>query len=231
MGADMKLPFTTRDTASLLQKEIAAEAEAAAKLVDMRAARAQALLETDNLAVIEKLDADIVVVQRQISIHQDRILALDARGNDEAAEAHAKEYAAGVALIERLTPMREQAAGEVEGAIVALASAVRKFVEVSGSIVNQWPATLGTKPGYHLGSRAIGELIRNCFANSVLVYSTTKAPPPASDYVRRACDSNERAAGFADATRSDHVELLAGLRQNGVPAAPVTDHEEEAAVA
>jgi hypothetical protein len=221
----MKLPFTGRNTASSLQRAIAEHDTAVAKLAELHTKRAAALLDSDELDAVQAIDKQIEAEHRTISIQADRIIALDTRVNDEAAEARAKEYAAGVALIERLTPMREQAAGEVEGAIAALASAVRKFVEISGSIVNQWPATLGSKPSYHLGSRAIGELIRNAFSNSALIYSTTKQPPPAGDFVKRAVTADERAAGFADAMRADHVELIAGLRQHGVPAAPVIDEE------
>jgi hypothetical protein len=222
----MKLPnpFTRGDTASLLQKEIAAEAAATAKLVDMRAARARDLLEADDLAVIEKHDTGIAALERQISIHQDRILALDARLAKEVEQQRLRDYEAAVASIERLLPLRADAAAEVQSAILALSSAVQKFVQVSGSIVNQWPADrLGTKPSWQLGTRAIGELMRNCWANAVMVYSTTKQSPPAGDYVRRACDAHERAAGFADATRSDHAELIAGLRAHGAPAVEIDE--------
>ena len=94
----MKLPFT-RDAASLLQNEIAAEAAATAKLADMRGARAQALLD-DDITVIEKHDADIAALERQISIHQDRILALDAKLHAEEAAERERRYLADVAAVE-----------------------------------------------------------------------------------------------------------------------------------
>jgi hypothetical protein len=221
----MKLPFTRGDAASLLQKEIAAEAAATAKLADMRAARSRTLLETDDLTVIEKHDADIAALERQISIHQDRILALDARLAKEAEQQRRMKYAEAIAVVERLLPLREAAAGEVEKAMLNLASSCQKFAEITNSITAQYPAGLGSRPDYHLSLRPLGERLRNCFAMGALIYATTKAPPAAQDFVRRACDAADRADGFAAAAVKDHSELIDELKSRGTPPAPAVDEE------
>ena len=218
------LPFT-RDAASLLQKEIAAEAAATAKLADMRGTRAQALLE-DDITVIERHDTDIAALERQISIHQDHILALDARLHAEEAAAREKAYAADVGAVERLLPLREQAAVEAEAAMRALASAARKFRDVNNSIVAQWPASV-QRPSYHVSLRRLGECLRNAYGHPSLVFRSTLAPMAAADFVRRACDADDRITGFADGEAKGHEELLIELRQRN--AAPATEIDEEAA--
>ena len=222
----MKLPFT-RDAASLLQKEIAAEAAATAKLADMRGTRASALLD-DDIAVIERHDADIAALERQISIHQDRILALDARLHAEEAAERERRHLADIAAIERTLEPRRVAAAELEGAMLAVASAVRKFRDANSAIVAAWPAAV-EKPSYHISLRRLGECIRNAYSHPSLVFPGARGPMPATDFVRRTCDSDERISGFADREAQDHIELLQELRNRGAAPIAVTDDPEEQA--
>jgi hypothetical protein len=215
----MKLPFTRGDTVSLLQKEIDASAAAAAKLVDLQNARANVLIETDDIAVIEKHDAAIAALERQISIHTDRVAALQARALAERAAAHTRNYEASVDSIARLLPLRADAAAEVQAAILALAASVKKYVEVSGSIVSKWPTNI-SQPAYQLGVARLAECLRSAFSHPALIFASTRQPLAAADLVQRACDAGEReqVAGFAAGEAEGHAELLADLRGcGGVP--------------
>jgi hypothetical protein len=221
----MKLPFAGRSTASSLQKALAERDAAEAKLAELHSQRAAVLLESDELDAVQAIDKQIEAARHAAEILADRIIALDARLAKEAEQQRRMKYAEAIAVVERLLPMRADAAAEVEAGIVALAASARKFIEISGSIVSQWPAALGTRPSYHLGTRSIGEVIRNSFSNAAMIYQQTKQPPPAADFVRRAVTAHERATGFADATRSDHAEMIDELRSRGVPPAPAVDEE------
>jgi hypothetical protein len=219
----MKLPFT-RDTTSRIEATRHALAAAEATIAKMMQERATAIVDSDDVAAVRKLDDLLSAEQRTTQILADRLVALEQTLVAESEQQRQRDYTAAVASLERLLPLRTDAAAEVESAILVLASAVQKFVQVSGSIVNQWPTDrLGTKPSWQLGTRAIGDLMRNCWANSAMIYSTTKQPAPAADFVRRAVTAHERAAGFADATRSDHAELIAGLRAHGAPAVEIDE--------
>jgi hypothetical protein len=220
----MKLPFTGRNTASSLQRAIAEHDTAVAKLAELHTKRAAALLDSDELDADKQIEAE----HRTISIQADRIIALDTRVNDEAAEARARAYETAVDSIARLLPLREAAAAEVQSAILALASAVRKYVEISGSIVAKWPTNV-SRPSYHLGTRRLGETLRNAFSHPALIFASTRQPLSATDLIQRACDAAERAEGFSAGEAQGHVELLTELRQRGVPAAPVLDEEGVAA--
>jgi hypothetical protein len=224
----MKLPFTGRNTASSLQRAIAEHDTAVAKLAELHTKRAAALLDSDELDAVQAIDKQIEAEHRTISIQADRIIVLDTRVNDEAAEARARAYETAVDSIARLLPLREAAAAEVQSAILALASAVRKYVEISGSIVAKWPTNV-SRPSYHLGTRRLGETLRNAFSHPALIFASTRQPLSATDLIQRACDAAERAEGFSAGEAQGHVELLTELRQRGVPAAPVLDEEGVAA--
>jgi hypothetical protein len=136
----MKLPFQ-KDTATSLQRAIAERDGAEQRLAELHTKRAAVLLDAD-LTEVEAIDKQIEAAHRTASVLADRILALDARLHAEEAAAREKAYAADVAAIERLLPLREQAAVEAESAMKALALAARKFRDVNNSIVAQWPAVL-----------------------------------------------------------------------------------------
>jgi hypothetical protein len=219
----MKLnPFTRGDTPSLLQKEIDASAAAVAKLVDLQNARANVLIETDDITVIEKHDSAIAALQRQIDIHTDRVAALQARALAERAAAHTRNYEASVDSIARLLPLRADAAAEVQASIIALASSVKKYVEISGSIVNQWPTNI-SRPAYQLGVARLAECLRSAFSHPALIFASTRQPLAAADLVQRACSAEEReqVAGFAAGEAAGHEALLGDLRgRGGVPDRP-----------
>jgi hypothetical protein len=219
----MKLPFAGRSTASSLQKALAERDAAEAKLAELHSQRAAVLLDSDELDAVQAIDKQIETARHAAGILADRILALDARLAKEAEQQRRLKYAEAIAVVERLLPLREQAAGEVEAAMLNLASSCQKFAEITNSIVAQYPAGLGSRPDYHLSLRPLGERLRNCFAMGALIYATTKAPPAAQDFVRRACDAADRADGFATATGKDHIELVDELRSRGVPPAPALE--------
>jgi hypothetical protein len=74
-----------RDLPALIAKETAASATAVAKLAELRADRDGALL-NDDPAVLEKHDADVLALERQIGRHQAR---LDKLGNELIREQRA----------------------------------------------------------------------------------------------------------------------------------------------
>ena len=225
----MKLPFTTRDTASSLQRAIAERDAAEAKLAELHTKRAAALLESDEIDAVQAIDREIEAAHRTASILADRIIGLDSRLREEEAAAREKAYAADVAAVERLLPLRAQAAVEAEAAMKALAAAARKFRDVNNSLISQWPASVA-RPSYHVSLRRLGECLRNAYGHPSLVFRSTLAPMAAADFVRRACDADDRITGFADGEARGHAELLIELRQrNAAPAAEIDDDQEEAA--
>ena len=221
----MKLPFAGRTTATSLQKALAERDAAEAKLTELNSQRAAVLLDSDELEAVQAIDKQIETARHAADILADRIIALDARVAKEAEQMRRLKYAEAIAVVERLLPLREAAAGEVETAMLNLASSCQKFAEVTNSIVAQYPAGLGSRPDYHLSLRPLGERLRNCFAMGALIYATTKAPPAAQDFVRRACDAADRAEGFSAAAQKDHSELIDELRSRGAPPAPAVDEE------
>jgi hypothetical protein len=188
----MKLPnpFTGRSTAASLQKAIAERDSAEAKLAELHTKRAAVLLDAE-LTEVEAIDRQIEAAHRTASVLADKILALDARLHAEERAAQEKAYAADVAAIERLLPLREAAAVEAEAAMKALSSAARKFRDVNNSIVAQWPASV-QRPSYHLSLRRLGECIRNGFGHPSLIFRQTLQPLPSGDLVKRVCDADDR---------------------------------------
>jgi hypothetical protein len=225
----MKLPNPfQKDTAASLQRAISERDAAEAKLAGLHTQRAAVLLDAE-LTEVEAIDRQIEAAHRTVSILADRILSLDARLSDEQRAAEEKAYASDIDKIERLLPMRAQAAVELEQSLKAVAAACRKYSEITASITNQWPASVA-KPSYHLSLRPTGELIRNAYGHPSLVFRSTLAPMAAADFVRRACDADDRISGFADGEAKGHAELLIELRQrNAAPAAVIDDREEVAA--
>jgi hypothetical protein len=223
----MKIPFRA-DTATRLEAARQALTAAEAKITQLAADRAAAIADADDLSQISAIDLQLADEQRTAQACRDRLAALEARTVEEAATERVKAYETAVNGIARLLPQHDQAAADVEKAMQALSAAVRKYVQVGESILQQWPPIV-PKPTYHLSTRPLGERLRSCFAMSSLVYSTTHAPPAATEYVRRACDAADRAAGFADAERTNRNELIAELRQRGALVAVIDDDEKEAA--
>jgi hypothetical protein len=223
----MKLPFITRDTAASLQRAIAERDSAEAKLAELRKQRAAVLLDAE-LTEVEAIDKQIEAAHHAAGILADRILALDAKLHAEEAAERERRYAADVAAIERLLPLRSEAAGEVEKAMLAVAAAVRKYSELTDSITNQkWPPGVA-RPTYHLSLRPLGERLRNSFGHPALIFRQTLQPLPSGDLVKRVCDADDRIAGFAAGEAKGHEELMIELRQRP-PAAKIDDDQEEAA--
>jgi hypothetical protein len=223
----MKLPFQ-KNTATSLEKAIAERDAAEAKLAELHVKRAAVLLEAE-LTEVEAIDKQIEATHHTAIVVADRILALDARLHAEEEEARKKEYAASIAIVERLLPLRNEAAGEVEKAMLAVAAAVRKYSELTESITTaKWPPGVA-RPTYHLSLRPLGERLRNAFGHPALIFRQTLQPLPSGDLVKRVCDSDSRIAGFADSEARGHAELLIELRQrNAAPAAEMDDTEEAA---
>jgi multidrug efflux pump subunit AcrA (membrane-fusion protein) len=223
----MKLPNPfTRDTASMLQKAIAERDAAEAKLAELHKQRAAVLLDAE-LTEVEAIDKQIEAAHHAAGILADRILALDARLHAEEAAERERRYAADIATIERLLPLRNDAAGEVEKAMLAVAAAVRKYSELTESITTaKWPPGVA-RPTYHLSLRPLGERLRNAFGHPSLIFRQTLQPLPSGDLVKRVCDADSRIAGFADGEAKGHEELLIELRNRGV--APVAEIDEERA--
>jgi hypothetical protein len=220
----MKLPNPfARDTASRIEatrRELAAAEATIAKMVQERAA---AIADSDDVEAVRKLDALLDAEQRTTRILADRLAALEAQLGAESEQQRQKAYEAAVASIERLLPLRANAATEVQTSILALASAVRKYVEISGSIVSKWPTNV-SRPSYHLGTRRLAETLRSTFSHPALIFASTKQPLSAPDLIQRACDSS-RAEGFAAGQAEGHAELIDELRQRGAPPARTIDEE------
>jgi hypothetical protein len=104
----MKLPNPfTRDTASSLQRAIAERDSAEQRLAELHTKRAAVLLDAE-LTEVEAIDKQIEAAHRTVSVLADKILALGARLHAEEAATREKAYAADVAAIERLLPLRER---------------------------------------------------------------------------------------------------------------------------
>jgi hypothetical protein len=223
----MKIPFRT-DTASRLEAARRVLATAEANTAQLVQDRAGALANDDDLERVRELDHRLADEQRSAQAARDRLQILEGNLAAESASAREKAYAADVDTIDGLMLPLEKVGGEVEAAIRALAVAARRYSDVAASIAQKWPAGVPKASPHYLGLHRLGGILRGCFSMMSLVHGTTRSPPAALEFVRRAITADERAAGFADTEHTNRMELLAELRQRGAPV-PVVDDEEVAA--
>jgi hypothetical protein len=222
------LPSLRGDTPARIETARQALAASAVRIAQLERDRAAAIAESDDMESVRKFDTELAEAHRTAQVSRDRLASLEARLTSESAMAREKAYAADVDTIEAMFPPLEKAAAEVEAAIRAVAVAARRYSDVAASIAQKWPAGVPKASPHYLGLHRLGGILRGCFSMSSLVHGTTRSPPAALEFVRRAITADERAASFADTERTNRVELLAELRQRGAPV-PVVDDDEEVA--
>ena len=222
------LPSLRGDTPARIETARQALAASAVRIAQLERDRAAAIAESDDMESVRKFDTELAEAHRTAQVSRDRLASLEARLTSESAMAREKAYAADVDTIEAMFPPLEKAAAEVEAAIRAVAVAARRYSDVAASITAKWPAGVPKASPHYLSLSRLGGILRGCFSMMSLVHGTTRSPPAALEFVRRAITADERAAGFADTERTNRVELLAELRQRGAPV-PVVDDDEEVA--
>jgi hypothetical protein len=104
------------------------------------------LLESDDNTVIEKHDAELAALERQISIHQDRIVALNAQLRREHIEEVAKRRQAAIEVLEQKFAKRQALAVEVEAAVKHLGDVWAALLASRTTIVSDWDDTVFPRP-------------------------------------------------------------------------------------
>ena len=222
------LPSLRGDTASRIETAHQALAASAVRIAQLERDRAVAITDSDDMESVRKFDIELAEAQRTAQVSRDRLANLEARLISESTMAREKAYAADVDTIEGMFPPLEKAAAEVEAAVKAVAVAARRYSDVAASIAAKWPAGVPKASPHYLSLSRLGGILRASFSMMSLVHGTTRSPPAALEFVRRAITADERAEGFATTERTNRVELLAELRQRGAPV-PVVDDDEEVA--
>jgi hypothetical protein len=222
------LPSLRGDTPARIETARQALAASAARIAQLEQDRTAAIADADDLSQISTIDLQLADEHRTAQAARDRLAALEARLISESAMAREKAYAADVAAIDVMMLPLEKAAAEVEAAVKAVAVAARRYSDVAASIAAKWPAGVPKASPHYLSLSRLGGILRASFSMMSLVHGTTRSPPAALEFVRRAITADERAEGFATTERTNRVELLAELRQRGAPV-PVVDDDEEVA--
>jgi hypothetical protein len=222
------LPSLRGDTPARIETARQALAASAVRIAQLERDRAAAITESDDMESVRKFDIELAEAQRTAQVSRDRLAALEARLISESAMAREKAYAADVAAIDVMMLPLEKAAQDVEAAVKAVAIAARRYSDVAATIAQKWPGGVPKASPHYLSLSRLGGILRGSFSMMSLVHGTTRSPPAALEFVRRAITSDERASGFAETERTNRVELLAELRQRGAPV-PVVDDDEEVA--
>jgi hypothetical protein len=137
----MKLPFAKRDPAAQISKETAASATAAARLAALRSARAQVLLDGDDGALGDH-DAQIAAQERQIRVHQERLVLLDAELRKAAHVERERAKAVKLAALEKLLADEVASAARVDKAVLHLQVALATYAQAHDATFANWPSDL-----------------------------------------------------------------------------------------
>jgi hypothetical protein len=140
----MKLPLAFKRTAADRQRaEVAASATAAARLVELRAARDQILHDdTDDLGAVVDADAKVAGQEAIVRVHQERIAQLDRELRDERTAERERRKAAVIEKVAQGFAARTAAADKLERALANLAAAYSAYVEASRNATAAWDTSV-----------------------------------------------------------------------------------------
>ena len=141
----MKLSLK-RDPAIVLATARAKRAELATKLVELTAARAAALLDTDDVDVVRGIDNQIDQATRDAGVLDDRTAALELIVRERATEERERLRQAALVEVQKRLDAQVKLAVEVEDAVKLLGERWGKLLQWRSAILRGWPEGLPLPP-------------------------------------------------------------------------------------
>jgi hypothetical protein len=138
----MKLPTFRRDAAAGLATAQGKLAAAEARLAELASERALALAESDDVAVVQKIDERVAAAQSEAGVLKDRIATLQQAVREQQAEQTDMLRQKAIGEIERRLADQVKLAGEVEAAVKHLGEVWTRLLSWRGAILAKWPAEL-----------------------------------------------------------------------------------------
>jgi hypothetical protein len=133
----MKIPFK-RDTAAALARTRSALSAAEAKVAELGRERAVALLASDGVDEVARIERAQLEQKQAIAIHRDRAAALEAELRREQHEQSERQREASIEVIRAKLAKRDRIAAELEASIKKTGELYFALIE-SGSVANDWP--------------------------------------------------------------------------------------------
>jgi len=225
----MKLPTLRQTTEQKLAAAHAARAAAEQRIVALENER-RAALESDEIEGLHKLHAAIAQQKTVIADLAERIVILDERKRREDAEQRGRKHWLEVEKFEATLPNRLKAAVRVVETVSAVSAAVREFEVANAACRRAWPAGSIRWGLFHLDGARVGALLEEAFSPGGLVRrrgSMIIGPPANIEYADKAATADERSSGFVEQERRHQAQLMADLREQGVPQPdPPADDDE-----
>ncbi len=226
----MKLPaiLKANDTAAKINAAERAIEKAQTSIEQLAAEREAALAASDDIDAVRKIDAAIADERGAIAALNDRLTILKMRRAEELRIYRERKHWRAVKRFEAALPNRLRAAARLEDAVKAVAVAYREFEASCNAVETVWPPETLMWGVRHIRADRAGALLQQCFSLAGLVRRGSYGfpEPEPSEFASRAATADKRAAGFVADELAHHQELLAELREQGVPE---PEHQQEEA--
>jgi hypothetical protein len=138
----MKLPTFRRDAAAGLATAQGKLAAVEAKLAELASERALALAESDDVAVVQKIDTAISAAQSEAGVLKDRIFTLQQAVRQQRAEETERQRQAAFVEVQKRLDAQVELAREVEAAVKQLGDRWNELLNWRTAIVGGWPDSL-----------------------------------------------------------------------------------------
>jgi hypothetical protein len=135
----MKLPTFRRDSAAGLATARGKLAAAEARLADLANERALALAESDDVAVVQKIDTAISAAQSEAGVLKDRISTLQQAIRQQQVEETERQRQAALVEVQKRLDAQVELATDVEAAVKQLGAKWNELLNWRTAILGAWP--------------------------------------------------------------------------------------------
>jgi hypothetical protein len=129
-------------TETKLEKAKAALAQAEARIAERKAERERRLIAGDETEAIRGLDREIIEIEADCGIYQQRIAKLEEEIRDQHHAQRERTKDKQIAKLERILANRSAIAHELQDAIKRMGDLFFELAEMRSEVINAWPGGL-----------------------------------------------------------------------------------------